>query len=156
MQRRDFIALLGGLALSAPIDAQAQSRRSVRVGVLMGIAESDPEATPRVEALEGSLKSLGWTEGQNIHFDYSWTAGDPDKIRRFAQEMVTLNPEIIVAHSTPAVKALRQLTSTMPIVFVLIADPIGSGFVTNLAHPGGNVTGFMNVDALPWPASGWS
>jgi putative tryptophan/tyrosine transport system substrate-binding protein len=147
MQRRDFISLLGGLALSAPIGAQAQSSRLVRIGVLMGIAESDPEAKPRVEALEGSLKSLGWTEGQNIHFDYRWTAGDPDKIRRFAEEMVTLNPEIIVAHSTPVVKALRQLTSTMPIVFVLIADPIGSGFVTNLAHPGGNVTGFMNVDA---------
>src|SRR5580704_10231036 len=148
MRRRDFISFLGSLALSFPIGARAQqSGRVARVGVLMGIGENDPEAKPRVEALQGGLKSLGWTEGQNIHLDYRWAAGDLDKTRRFAQELVALKPDIIVVHSTPAVKALRELTSTTPMVFVLIADPIGSGFVASLNHPGGNLTGFMNVDA---------
>jgi putative tryptophan/tyrosine transport system substrate-binding protein len=148
MRRRDFISFLGSMALSFPIGAQAQqSGRSARVGVLMGIGESDPEAKPRAEALQSGLKSLGWTEGQNIHLDYRWAAGDLDQTRRFAQEIVALKPDIIVVHSTPAVKALRQLTTTTPMVFVLVADPIGSGFVASLAHPGGNLTGFMNVDS---------
>jgi putative ABC transport system substrate-binding protein len=135
------------MALLAPIGARAQSGRLIRVGVLMGIGESDPEAKPRVEALQSGLENLGWTEGHNIHLDYRWAAGDLDKTRRFAQELVALKPDIIVVHSTPAVKALRELTSTTPMVFVLIADPIGSGFVASLPHPGGNLTGFMNVDA---------
>ena len=148
MRRRDFISFLGSMALSFPIGARAQqSGRVARVGVLMGIGENDPEAKPRVEALQGGLKSLGWTEGQNIHLDYRWAAGDLDQTRRFAQEIVALKPDIVVVHSTPAVKALRELTSTVPMVFVLVADPIGSGFVASLAHPGGNLTGFMNVDA---------
>src|SRR5580700_403247 len=148
MRRREFLPLLGGMMLSWQIAAQAQqSGRVTRIGVLMGIGENDPEAKPRVEALQNGLKELGWAEGQNIHLDYRWTEGDPARTQLLAKEIVDLKPDIIVVHSTPAVKALRQLTSTTPMVFVLIADPIGSGFVTNLAHPGGNVTGFMNVDA---------
>jgi putative ABC transport system substrate-binding protein len=112
----------------------------------MGIGENDPEARPRREALENGFKELGWT-GDRIHLDYRWTGGDVDRTRRFAGEIVELKPDIIVVHSTPAVKELLQLTSTIPMVFVLIADPIGSGFVTSLNHPGGNLTGFMNVDA---------
>jgi len=147
MRRREFLSLTGGAACW-PLVARAQQPDGIRrIGVLMGISDSDPEAKPRVQALQTGLRELGWTEGRNIHLDYRWTAGDPDQAQQFAKEIVALKPTVIVVHSTPAVKALRQLTSTTPTVFVLIADPIGSGFVTSLAHPGGNLTGFMNVDA---------
>jgi putative ABC transport system substrate-binding protein len=129
-----------------PLKAQ-QSDRVWRIGVLMGIAESDPEAKPRVDALQNGLQDLGWTESRNIHLDYRWTEGDLGRTQRFAKEIIELKPDIIVVHSTPAVAALRQLTSTIPMVFVLIADPIGSGFIASLAHPRGNLTGLMNVDA---------
>jgi putative ABC transport system substrate-binding protein len=118
-----------------------------RIGVLMGIGEDDPEAKPRVEALQQGLQEHGWREGQNIQLDYRWTAGDLERTRRFAREIVDLKPDLIVVHSTPAVNALRELTTTTPMVFALIADPLGSGFAASLAHPGGNMTGFMNVDA---------
>jgi putative tryptophan/tyrosine transport system substrate-binding protein len=149
MKRREFITLLGGAAAaSLPLAARAQrSDRTARIGVLMGIGESDPEAGPRVEALEQGFRELGWAKGHNLQLDYRWTAGDLDRARLLAKEIVELKPDLIVVHSTPAVKALRQLTTSIPMVFVLIADPIGSGFVQNLAHPGGNITGFMNVDS---------
>ncbi len=113
----------------------------------MGIGENDPEAGPRVEALEAGLRELDWVKGRNLQLEYRWTAGDLDRTQRFAKEIVELKPDLIVVHSTPAVKALRQLTTSIPMVFVLIADPIESGFVQSLSHPGGNITGFMNVDA---------
>src|SRR5215831_3009435 len=148
MRRREFISLVGGAAVAWPFVVRAQPPDGIRrIGVLMGIGDADPEANPRVEALQGGLKDLGWTEGHNIHLEYRWTAGDFDRTSRFAKEIVDLKPDVIVVHSTPAVEALRQLTSNTPMVFVLIADPIGSGFVASLAHPGGNLTGFMNVDA---------
>jgi putative ABC transport system substrate-binding protein len=148
MKRREFMTLMGGAVAAWPRTARAQqANRVARIGVLMGIGENDPEATPRVEALQNGLKELGWTEGCNIHLDYRWTAGDLDRTRLFAKEIVELKPDVIVVHSTPAVNALRQLATATPMVFVLIADPIGSGFVASLAHPGGNLTGFMNVDA---------
>src|SRR5499427_5164525 len=147
MRRRDFMMLFGGAITASPIEAVAQqSDRTRRIGVLMGIGENDPEAKPRLEALENGFKELGWTRDR-IRLDYRWTAGDLDRTRLFAKQIIELKPDVIVVHSTPAVKALRQLTSTTPMVFVLIADPIGSGFVASLAHPGGNLTGFMNVDA---------
>lgn len=147
MRRRTFIAGLGGV-IGWPLAAQAQqSDTTRRIGVLMGIGENDPEAKPRVEALQGGLQELGWTQGRNIRLDYRWTDGDLDRTSLFAKEIVKLKPDVILVHSTPAVNALRQLTSNVPMVFVLIADPIGSGFVASLAHPGGNLTGFMNVDA---------
>src|ERR1700704_1718888 len=147
MKRREFITLLGS-TIAWPLTAHAQQpERSARIGVLMGIGENDPEAAPRAEALEKGFQELGWVKGRNLRLDYRWTAGDPDRARLFAKEIVELKPDLIVVHSTPAVKALRQLTTTIPMVFVLIADQIGSGFVQNLAHPGGNITGFMNVDA---------
>jgi putative ABC transport system substrate-binding protein len=147
MKRREFITLVVGAAAS-PLAARAQQTgRVVRIGVLMGIGDSDPEATPRVEAFQRGLKELGWTEGHNVRLDYRWTAGDPDRTLLFAKEIFGLKPDIVLAHSSPAVAALRQLTSKIPIVFVLIADPIGSGFVESLAHPGGNATGFMNAEA---------
>jgi putative ABC transport system substrate-binding protein len=148
MKRRDFITLLGSAAALWPLTAHAQQpERSARIGVLMGIGENDPEAGPRVEALEQGFQELGWIKGRNLRLDYRWTAGDPDRARSLAKEIVELKPDLIVVHSTPAVKALRELTTTIPMVFALIADPIGSGFVQNLSHPGGNITGFMNVDA---------
>ena len=148
MERRKFITLLAGSAVAWPLAVQAEpSDRTARIGVLMGIGENDPEAGPRVEALEQGFRELGWVKGRNLLLDYRWTAGDLDRARRFAKEIVELKPDLIVVHSTPAVKALRQLTTTTPMVFVLIADPIGSGFVQNLSHPGGNITGFMNVDS---------
>src|SRR5215471_21467006 len=147
MRRRDFITFIGGAACW-PLVARAQQPDGIRrIGVLMGISDMDPEATPRVEALQKGLQELGWTEGRNIHLDYRWTAGDVDKAQLFAKEIIDLKPDVIVVHSSPAVAALRRLTSRIPMVFVLIADPIGSGFVESLAHPGGNITGFMNADA---------
>jgi putative ABC transport system substrate-binding protein len=148
MRRREFITLLGSVAAVLPHAVHAQrSDRTARIGVLMGIGENDPESEPRVEALEQGFRELGWVKGRNLLLDYRWTAGDPDRARLLAKEIVELKPDLIVVHSTPAVKALRQLTTTIPMVFVLIADPIGSGFVQNLSHPGGNITGFMNVDS---------
>jgi putative ABC transport system substrate-binding protein len=147
MRRRDFITLFGG-TMMLPLAARAQqSERITRIGVLMGIGENDPEAGPRAEALEQGLRELGWVRARNLQLDYRWTAGDLYRARVFAKEIVELKPDLIVVHSTPAVKALRQLTTTIPMVFALIADPIGSGFVQNLSHPGGNITGFMNVDS---------
>jgi putative ABC transport system substrate-binding protein len=147
MRRREFIALLGGMAATWPLAARAQTARVRRIGVLMGIGEDDPEAKPRVDALLQGLREHGWVEGRNIRLDYRWTAGDLDRTRRLAREIVDLKPDLIVVHSTPAVNALRQLGTTTPMVFALVADPLGSGFAASLAHPGGNMTGFMNVDA---------
>src|ERR1700753_3562433 len=147
MRRRDFVTLLGSTML-LPLAARAQHPdRITRIGVLMGIGDNDPEAGPRVEALEQGLHEFGWVKGRNLQLDYRWTAGDPDNARLFARQIVALKPDLIVVHSTPCVKALRQLTTTIPMVFALVADPIGSGFVQSLSHPGGNITGFMNVDS---------
>jgi putative ABC transport system substrate-binding protein len=148
MRRREFIRLISGSAALWSLTAHAQQPdRKRHIGVLMGIADDDPEAKPRVEAFERGLQELGWQEGRNIHLDYRWTAGDPDRTLLFAKEIFELRPDVILVHSSPAVAALRQLTSKIPLVFVLIADPIGSGFVQSLAHPGGNATGFMNAEA---------
>jgi putative ABC transport system substrate-binding protein len=147
MRRREFITLVGGAA-GLPFAARAQQpRRPARIGVLMGIGDSDPESRPRVDALEQGLSELDWHKGRNIQLDYRWTAGDPDLTLVLAKEIVELKPDVIVVHSSPAVAALRKLTAAIPMVFVLVADPIGSGFVESLAHPGGNITGFMNADA---------
>lgn len=155
LKRRELLLLLGGAAVpsilqSSPALAQ-QSNRVRRIGVVMGIAETDPEAQPRLAALRKGLADLGWNEGRNIQLEIRWTAGDLDRTQRSAIEIVQFKPELIVVHSTPAVKALRPLAPATPMVFVLIADPLGSGFVKSIARPGGNLTGFMNVDA---PMSG--
>src|ERR1700759_891616 len=147
MRPRDFVTLLGGTMLWSRAARAQRPEKVPRIGVLMGIGDNDPEAGPRVEALEGGLRELGWVEGRNLQLEYRWTAGDPDNAERFAKDIVELKPDLIVVHSTPCVKALHQLTTTIPMVFVLVADPIGSGFVQSLSHPGGNITGFMNVDS---------
>jgi putative ABC transport system substrate-binding protein len=117
-----------------------------RIAMLSGFAASDPEAQARVAALQRGLKELGWTEGRNLHIDFRWSIGDATEMRTFAKELVDLKPELIIGVTTPAVTALVQETKTIPILFVGIVDPLGRGFISNIARPGGNVTGFLNFE----------
>jgi putative ABC transport system substrate-binding protein len=144
MRRRDVITLLGGAAASYwPLAARAQqSQRMRRVGVLMSPGEDDLEAQRRTTMLRASLGELGWTEGRNINIDYRWAAGDPTRARAYAAELVRLMPDVIVANSTLCLKAVRDETSMIPTVFLVVGDPVGQGFVSSLARPGGNITGF--------------
>jgi ABC-type uncharacterized transport system substrate-binding protein len=142
MRRRDFIKIAASTAALWPLATRAQqSERVRRIGVLMAVA--DPSNQSYLAAFRGALTKLGWTEGSNLQTEVRWGAGDADKIRSFAKELVDLRPDLIVGHSTPVVVALVRETQTIPIVFVNVADPIGSGFVLSLARPGGNSTGFM-------------
>src|SRR6266699_1933911 len=145
MRRREFITLLGGTALAWPLDARAQQPdRMRRIGVLMGYPESDVEAQAYIAAFRGGLQKLGWTEGRNIRIDTRWaTPADADSMQRFAKELVTLQPDLILSNTTPTTAALLQQTRSVPIVFAMIADPVGSGFVASFSQPGGNVTGFV-------------
>jgi putative ABC transport system substrate-binding protein len=143
MKRRAFITLLGGAA-AWPLAARAQQAERVRrVGVLMSMAADDPEGQPRISALAQGMRELGWAVGRNLQIDYRWAAGDPDRIRKYAAELVALAPDVILANSTPLVAALQQATPTVPIVFVGVADPVGAGLVQSLARPGNNSTGFI-------------
>src|SRR5438309_2127782 len=153
MRRRDFIALVGGagtwpLAAAAwPRVARAQQReRMRRIGVLMGLAASDPEAQSRVGALEAGLRELGWIEGRNLRIDYRWAPGEAGALRAQAGELIRSMPEVIVAHSTPVLAALRQDGLALPIVFVQVTDPVDGGFVANFTRPGGHVTGFTSFE----------
>jgi len=155
VKRREFITLLGGAAAAWPLAARAQQGERVRrVGVLSNFAESDLEAQSMVEALHQTLQELGWVEGRNLRFDHRWAAGNSTRIQAFAKALVALQPDVIVGHVTPAVAALQKETSTIPIVFIQVSDPIGAGFIANLAHPGGNITGFTTSN-LRWWANGW-
>jgi ABC-type uncharacterized transport system substrate-binding protein len=145
-KRREVITLLGDAAVAWPLTARAQQPQMRRIGVLMGIAESDPEGQARLEALQQGLRELGWMDGRNLRFDIRRTAGDPEQMRPFAKELVELKPDLIVAVTTPAVAALLQETRTIPIVFVQVIDPLGRGFISSLARPGGNVTGFVTFE----------
>ncbi len=143
MRRREFILLVGGAAAAWPLAAYAQqTERMRRIGVVVAYAESDPEAQTRVIAFRQALGGLGWIEGRNVTMEYRWGAGDVDRARAFATELVSLKPDIILAHGTPAVTALRAVTRTIPVVFVSVIDPVGAGHVQSLARPGGNITGF--------------
>jgi putative ABC transport system substrate-binding protein len=151
MRRRNLIALLGSAAVTWPLAARAQQGEPTRrIAVLMAIGETDPEARPRVVALEQRLQELGWVSGRNIRIDYRWpaplTAVTPDAERTFLQDLVRANPDAILATGTPLVAGLKAATSSVPIVFVQLADPVGSGVVTGLARPGGNITGFANYE----------
>jgi putative ABC transport system substrate-binding protein len=140
--RRQFISLLGGAA-TWPLAARGQQAERVRrVGVLMSTAADDPESPLRVAAFAQGLGELGWTVGRNVQMDYRWGGGDPERFRRSAAELVALAPNVILVNATPAVLAVQQATRTLPIVFVNVADPVGSGIVASLARPGGNATGF--------------
>ena len=146
MRRREFIALLGSVAATWPLAAGAQQLdRLRRIRVLIPQAESDIEAQSWVAAFWGELRKLGWTEGRNIEIDTRWASGDVESMKRFAKEFAALQPDLIVTVSTPATAAMLQQTRMIPIIFVLVADPVGSGFVANLSRPGGNVTGFTPI-----------
>ena len=148
MQRREFITLLGGAA-TWPLAASAQQADQVRrVGVLSNIAESDLEAQSMVAALHEELRKLGWVNGRNLQIDHRWAAGNAGRAAAFAKELVALKPDVIVAHTTPSVVAMQKQTDSIPIVFVQISDPIGGGFITNLARPDGNITGFTNFEVF--------
>jgi putative tryptophan/tyrosine transport system substrate-binding protein len=144
MKRRQFITLLGGAAVAWPLTARAQQpERMRRIGVLMGQAADDPEAKARVAAFLQGLQQLGWADGRNVRIDTRWATTNPDDIRRHAAELVALAPDVILAATgTATVAPLLQATRTVPIVFTVVIDPVGAGFVTSLARPGGNATGF--------------
>jgi putative ABC transport system substrate-binding protein len=147
MKRREFITLLGGSAIAWPLGALAQQAGPMRlIGVLMGFVESDPAGQSAVAGLRSALTKLGWTEGSNLRIELRWGDGDPDMLRTFAKELVDLRPDALLGGSTAVTSALARETRTIPIVFTVVADPIGSGFVASLAHPGGNITGFTAVD----------
>lgn len=147
MRRREFISLLGGGTIAWPLNARAQQvERIRRIGVLMQYTESDPEGQIRAKALSQRLQELGWKVGLNLWIDYRWAGGDRDRFRLHALDLVKLRNELVVAVSTPAVKALQQESTIVPIVFTQVSDPLGQGIVRSLAQPGGAVTGFTNYD----------
>ena len=149
MRRREFLALLGGIAIAArPGMGRAQHPgRTRRIAILLGVAESDPEALSRVGALRQELERLGWVDGRNIRIEQRWTGGDAERLRAYTAELVASAPDVIVANPTPSVAALKQATRTIPIVFALVSDPISSGLVESWAQPGGNITGFTNFES---------
>jgi putative tryptophan/tyrosine transport system substrate-binding protein len=147
MKRRDFITLLGGAAAAWPLPARAQQgKRMRRIGSLMGQAADDPVAQIRNAAFLQGLQELGWTVGRNTQIEYRWAAGDANRMRRYAAELVALAPDVILASGGFGMGPLQQATRTVPIVFVNVTDPVGAGFVDSLARPGGNATGFMNFE----------
>jgi putative ABC transport system substrate-binding protein len=146
MRRREFIGVLGGAA-AWPVVARGQTERMRRIGILMGFAETDPKAQTRVAAFERGLAALGWSEGTNLRIELRWSAGDINRAAFLARELVALQPDVILADTTPVTAAIQHDTKSIPIVFVQVSDPVGSGFVESLSHPGGNITGFLNLEA---------
>jgi len=147
MRRREFVSLLGGVTAAWPLTARGQQRDRVRqIGLLSPFSENDPETKARLAAFKTGLEQLGWTDGRNIKIEYRFSEGNIERTRAAAAELVALNPDVILAYANPAVSALKPLTSTIPIVFTQVSDPVGSGFVTNLAHPDGNITGLHSFE----------
>jgi putative tryptophan/tyrosine transport system substrate-binding protein len=146
MKRRELITLLGAAAVAWPLAARAQSDRVRRIGVLMAYAESDPEGQAWVAAFREGLQKLGWTENTNVRIDYRWATAEVAQIRQQAKELVAQQPELILSSGSPTTLALVQQTRTLPIVFANLVDPIGQGFVASMSKPGGNVTGFANLE----------
>jgi putative ABC transport system substrate-binding protein len=147
MRRREFITLLGGAAVAWPLAARAQQgNRVLRIGVLMPFDENDPVAKTFISAFTQALADLSWTDGRNVRMDLRWAGGDINRIRALAQELVGLQPDIILAGSTPVTVALQRETRTIPIVFANVSDPVASGIVPRLDRPGGNITGFAILE----------
>ena len=145
LRRREFITLIGGAA-AWPLTARAQQPEQMRrIGVLMVVA-NDPEGQARVTALKEGLQDLGWTDGRNIQIETRFGGGDAGRIRAHAAELVALAPDVLVGNTTPDIRALRQATSSIPIIMAAVNDPVDQGLVSSLAHPGGNITGFMFID----------
>jgi ABC-type uncharacterized transport system substrate-binding protein len=154
MRRREFITVLGGAA-AWPVAARAQQAERIRrIGVLVPIAASTPDAQANIAAFLQALQQSGWTDGRNVQIDYRWGAGDADLIRRHAAELAASAPDVIFATGSPTIGPLQQATRTVPIVFAVVPDPVGSGFVESLSRPGGNATGFMQFEyslCAKWP-----
>jgi putative ABC transport system substrate-binding protein len=147
VRRRDFIKAIAGLAVAWPLIARAQqSGRMRRIGVLEPLAADDPEAEARHKAFVEALQQFGWTVGQNVQLEYRSAGGDPDRLRTIVAELIALAPDVILSQSSNTLAALLQATRTIPIVFTVVADPVGAGYVDSLAHPGGNATGFTNFE----------
>jgi putative ABC transport system substrate-binding protein len=155
VRRRDFIKVMVGSSVAWSVVARAQQpERMRRVGVLMGYAESDREGQAFVAAFREGLQKLGWAETHNMRIDTRWaTIDDPESIQRFAKELVALQPDLILSNNTPTTAAMLQQTRTIPVIFANVADPVGSGFIVSLPRPGGNVTGFTNLE--PTMAGKW-
>jgi putative tryptophan/tyrosine transport system substrate-binding protein len=147
MRRREFITLLGGAA-AWPQRARAQQTERVRrIGVLMSMDESDSEGQAHLAGFMQALLELGWVRGRNLEMEIRWGAADVNRIRTFAKELTALQPELIVSQGTPVTAALQRETRSIPIVFVTVTDPVGDGFVTGLARPDGNITGFLTSES---------
>jgi putative tryptophan/tyrosine transport system substrate-binding protein len=148
MRRREFITLLGGAAASWPLAARAQqTERMRRIGVLIVYPQTDREGQVRIAAFLETLQRLGWTDGRNVRFDYRWSVSDPAREKAAAAELVRSTPDVIVTSGPTMLAEVQRLTSTIPIVFTQVSDPLGTGFVTSLARPGGNVSGFQNFES---------
>ena len=143
MKRREFISFVGSAVATWPLAARAQEPgRMRRVSVLLAFFDSDPEGQPRIAAFQHELENLGWTEGRNIQIEYRWASGDADRFRAFAAELVAARPDVLVAHTSPSAQALARATRTIPIIFAMVSDPVGSGLTASLSEPGRNATGF--------------
>jgi putative ABC transport system substrate-binding protein len=147
MRRREFLGVLGSAAAAWPAVARAQQTGPVRrIGVLMGGSKGDSQNEAGLAAFTVALRELGWIDGQNVRIDIRWAAGDVERMRGLAKELVSLQSDVLVGHTTQPVAALQRETRTIPIVFLIVSDPIGSGFVASLPRPGGNITGFINIE----------
>ena len=147
MRRREFITLLGGAAVAWPLAARAQQPEQMRrIGVLTNLVADDPEAQARVGAFLQGLQELGWAVGRNMRIEYRWGAGDADRTRGYAAELVALAPDVILTSGASALAPLLQATRSVPVVFAQVPDPVGAGFVNSLARPGGNTTGFITYE----------
>jgi putative tryptophan/tyrosine transport system substrate-binding protein len=154
IRRRELLVTLGSATVAWPLSARAQNKRARRIGVLMGYAENDPDARAWYAAFREGLQKLGWAEGGNTQIDTRWATPDnAELMRSFAKELVALEPDLLLSSTTPTTSALLQQTRTIPIVFAIVADPVGSGFVASFARPGGNVTGFIFTE--PTMAGKW-
>jgi len=148
MRRRDFISLVGSAAAAWPLAARAQQADRVRrIGVLMPFAATDPAGKLELAGFARQLQDLGWTDGGNLRITYRWSAGDPERMQALAKELTALQPDVIFARSTPVMRALMKQTRTIPIVFAVVSDPVGDGFIASVARPGGNATGFTNAES---------
>ncbi len=147
MRRRDFISLVASGAAVWPLPGHAQQAGRVRrIGVLMPFSENDAEGKLELAGFAQQLQELGWADGRNLRIDYRWSAGDPARMQTLAKELIALQPDVIFARSTPVMAALLKQTRTIPLVFAVVSDPVGEGFVESLARPGGNATGFTNAE----------
>ena len=147
MRRREFLGFLGATAVGSPLGAHAQQGERVRrIGVLTGRSENDPGVQSWLAAFLRKLGEAGWVRGLNLQIEYRWTNADVKRIEQFANELAAMKLDVILADATPVTAALKRETSTIPIVFVVVSDPVGAGFVDSLARPGGNMTGFLNLE----------